>query len=251
MRTLEVRPKNIMLKEHSYIQLEVYAVSEDGKEEKIPPKDVTFKVQEKPGNACGYIDDNGVLYVGDEGLYYFDVGVQYEDLDNIILTESYTVLREPNDKTIKDDLPIKRKTLSRITCNDLSEKAKKDRKKISAWAHTRAAYRILSDNKDFVWLFFFGCFAVATGFCIVLVINGISIDTISKLLISLVGFIISLLGKIYTPPGEVSEAITDRIQGTTQDEKIKKLQAKIQKLTQKKNQNRYFRGYTVDENSME
>ncbi len=253
MRTLDVRPKKIMLKEKQNIQLEVYAVSADGKEEKIPYQDIHFQVREKSGFECGYIDDDGILHTGDPGVYCFDIGVEYEDLDKKILTESYTVLQDTReDNTIKDDPPIKKRqvTLSRMTCTDLAEKAKQDRKKISTIAHTRAIYRTLAQNKDLVWLFFLCCFAIAFGGCFLLILNGVSIERISALLTVLLGFLISLFGKIYTPPGEVSEAITDRILGTTEDEKIQKLQTKIQKLTQKKNQNRSFYRYTIDENQI-
>jgi len=268
MRTLDVRPKKIMLKEGEHIQLEIYAIG-DGTEEKIHPKDITFQIQEKSGFDCGYIDQDGVLHAKDSGTHCFYVGVNYKDIDNNMLAGYYTVLKYPeeseseSEKTIKDinsdppsDPPIQRKQvtmtrLSRVTPEQLLDKARRDRKKISAFSHTRAVYRTLAENKDLIWLFFLCSFAIAFGGCILLIINGLSVERIGALLSILLGFLVSLFGKIYTPPGEISESITDRLLGNSEEEKIKKLQTKIEKITQKKNKNQSFYRYTIDENSEE
>ena len=62
------------------------------------------------------------------------------------------------------------------------------------------------------------------------------------------GLVISVLGKVYTPPGEISEEITGRLLGTTDDERITKLQTKIARLTTKKNSKNFYK-CTLDESS--
>lgn len=126
--------------------------------------------------------------------------------------------------------------LKKLSNDDLAEKAAQKR---TVFGHSRALYRTLIANGDLAFLGLLCFFAVSLGCCTILLIYGFSTEKTIAFLASFLGAIFSFLAKLYTPPGEISEALSDKISGATDEEKIQSLEKKLKKLTtrvQKKNQ---------------
>jgi len=279
-------PDNAELKQQEAIQFCVFRKKEDGSEEKVGG--VVW--QEISGG--GYIDPCGMLTpinLGDHKLEAkFDSDDDSAPYEEITLSTNYKVipgdgrtlnqkfldskcnalaekLREIRAEGIEEASPEKKISIEeeqtrfdepiqkkKVTIKQLIQEHEEPRKK-TVMGHTRAIYRALAANQDLVWLVFLCIFAVCFGGCVILLMDGFSTEKISAFLVMFLGLVISFFGKLYTPPGEVSEAIGDRILGVSDEDKIKKLETKLNRLTtkvQKKNQNQSFYKYTIDENSM-
>lgn len=278
-------PENAELKQQEVVQFCVFKMKEDGSEDKVG----SVSWFEETGG--GYIDQYGTLTAINLGSHTLRASFMSDDDDidlykELSLTTRYNVIPgdgmsinqkfldskigvlseklkelrsgiERNDETpqIKenDELPIQKKKVVTIKQIVAEEQIEPEKKK-TVMGHTRALYRTLAENKDLVWLAFLCIFAVCFGGCVILLMNGFSIEKIAAFLTIFLGLLISFFGKLYTPPGEISEAISDRILGVSDEDKVKKLETKLNKLTtrvQKKNpdQRKSFYKYTIDENS--
>lgn len=280
-------PENAELKQQEVVQFCVFKMKEDGSEEKVGS--VSW-VEETGG---GYIDQYGTLTAINSGSHTLKASFLSDDDDidlykEISLTTHYNVvsgngmsinqkfldskigalserLREIRSGITEDgndtpriqeqieEQPIQKKKVVTIKQIVAEEQIEPEKKK-TVMGHTRALYRTLAENKDLVWLGFLCIFAVCFGCSVILMMNGFSIEKITAFLAMFFGLVISFFGKLYTPPGEISEAISDRILGVSDEDKVKKLETKLNKLTtrvQKKNPNqcKSFYKYTIDENS--
>ncbi|NUM33419.1 MAG: hypothetical protein HUU50_02650 [Candidatus Brocadiae bacterium] len=238
-----ITPKDILLKEQESVQLGVKKINPDGTLEAVR----NLKFFEYSG--AGFIDEYGQLTALRAGEHQFSVLFENEVQDEIQIDGKYTVLpaNGPSlskmadgvlEKTAKEessernpyDSKIQKATIKRVTIDEL--RAKTEEKKVSKglMAHTRAITRTIGANKDLVWLGFILIFAVVFGCSVVLLMYGFSIEKIGAFLTMLGGLVISFFGKIYSPPGEVSQEIEEKMLGTNDNERLAALMKKKESL---------------------
>lgn len=243
----EIRPKDLILKENETVSLLVMQVMPDGTEIRVN----NDRLRWKDSGKGAYIDQYGIMLAIEAGEYPFYVYLKPEGEDikgEIVLTDTVSVLKTPIEKSLntafsdaRDGImeerietenvampPIQKVTLKKITVEQLKERAQE--RKPTFMGHTRAITRTIGANKDLIWLGSLAIFAMIFGGCLVLLLSGITIEKIGTFLTMLVGVIISFFGKLYAPPGEVTEAISVKMQGTNDHERLKSLTEKKEKL---------------------
>lgn len=252
---LSIQPNPITLKEGESVQLEVVGVNGE------PVGDIRW--QELDGG--GIIDQYGVLTAIRAGGWTIKAYVpDKENPGEICLRGYYNVIAVPS---INKQFEERQMEIPKIPdlkplpgeSKNTSEQAKEKGK--TFMAHTRAIVRTLGANKDLTCLVALILFAVIFGGCLVLLLSGFTVEKIGAFLAMLFGLIVSFFGKLYAPQGEVSEAIEIKVAGATDDEKIRfltekrnRIESKIQELKTNKRDSGSFKQasfykMTLDENS--
>ena len=245
---LQVIPENIVLSEGDSVQLSVLKTIESGESETVG------NLRWKEVGGGGIIDQYGVLTAVRPGAFSYYVYIPEPDPEitgERVLTGYYNVVPieekieskiasinekfsameklEPTERI--ENKRIQKATIKKITVEKLQERAKETTNTSGDFMrHTRAVTRTIGANKDLVWLGVLAIIAMVFGGSLILLLNGFTVERIATFLTMLIGIVISLFGKIYAPPGEVTESIEMKMAGSDDTERMKYLTEKRDRI---------------------